>query len=312
MKTKRTMPVLIIVSIWLAIAAVSVSMGYFLIYKNFIRTAEDNMTAASNMAAEMTAGKLAELDLQISGITEQIACMGYAETKQFLDSCVKNNTFFSMRVFYRDGRVISCGNDFFNIDKNAERAFQGETVIGSPLWNGTKIFVFRVYKPVDQNRILAVTFPGQYISSMISSYKVWNNGTIFILDKEGMLIGSPWENMVFNNVNFMETAKYSPEYRGMADVSRKMIRGETGMSKYSMEGQNQITLFRPIPGSGGWSLGVIYPINESAMANIKEPFLGIAAILFFFSLFIVFFFSGFRAKPYDHQIKLPAASRGVS
>ena len=71
-----------------------------------------------------------------------------------------------MRMFYRDGRVICSGNDFFGIDANAERAFRGETVIGSPLWSGVEEYVFRIYKPVDQNRILVVTFPGQHISSM--------------------------------------------------------------------------------------------------------------------------------------------------
>ena len=295
----RAKTLLIILSICFVIIAISMSAGFLLSQRNLVAAIQDNMTVANALATEMVAGKLAELDSRIKVVTEQIARMDFAEIRQLLDSYVKNNTYLSMRVFYRDGRVICSGDDFFSIDANAEQAFRGETVIGSPLWNGVENFVLRIYKPVDQNRILAITFPGQYISSMISSYSVWNTGTLFILDSKGTLIGSTWENRVFNSVNYIENARYFSEYQGIADLSLRMIRGETGMARYLLGDQERITLFRPIPNSGGWSLGVAYPIDESPIAVVRKSFMETAAMMLFLGFLAAIICAGFIAKPYD-------------
>ena len=166
MQTFKTKTELIIFSICLIIIAIGIRTGIIILQRNRTAAIEEEMTIANAHAADMAAEKLAELDFRLSDITGQIVGKDYTNTKLFMDSLVKDNSFLAMRIFYRDGRVICSGEDFFSADANTERAFRGETVIGSLKWNRTGNFVLRSYKPIDQDRVLAATLSGQYISSI--------------------------------------------------------------------------------------------------------------------------------------------------
>jgi signal transduction histidine kinase/DNA-binding NarL/FixJ family response regulator/HPt (histidine-containing phosphotransfer) domain-containing protein len=318
LKSIRIKAAVTIFSTCFLITLVSVSIGFLLSWRNLNATIENDIDMASQLASEMITSKLSELDAKLGLYAEEIKDMDEEMISFFLEILVKeDNNYLAIRLVDRDRKVLSSYGTLAPDDQvvNEEymvRALGGELIITSPEWVGSEHFLLRVWRRVDDARVLVVNMPGTLFLDMLESFLVWNTGNIFILDKRGTIIASHWEDWVYKQYNFIEMAGDDPQFEDMAEVNRRMISGESGRAEYSLFGAERITFYQPINGSGGWSLGIAYLLKESPAASVGGYFLISGLVLLGLGLVTAVLCSGIIARPYIHNAELLAAAESAS
>ncbi len=159
--------------------------------------------------------------------------------------------------------------------------------------------------PGDAEHILVLTLDGMYFSNLVSGYKVWETGHIFIDDAEGNVIANIRAEWVLNRQNFIHQARENPQYRHIAALISKGIAGTRGIDSYSLGGVSRVCAYSPIDGSEeGWFLGIVAPLSESPVSGFDRGILLIAGVGVLLNLVMAFIASGFIKKPFEELATL--------
>ena len=194
------------------------------------------------------------------------------------------------------------------------QAFFGDSVISSTILteNGVKLCLAAPI-PGAHDRILAATIDGQYFSELLSGFKVWDTGHIFIVDSEGYIMANIRQNWVQQRANFMLWAQGDPGYEMAAQSVRRMVSGERGIGYYSINGTPRICAFTPIAGSGeGWALGVVAPLDESPVRDMDIGLLMIGVISIILNALAAIIGSELIKKPFEEAAALKEAAEANS
>jgi sigma-B regulation protein RsbU (phosphoserine phosphatase) len=122
----------------------------------------------------------------------------------------------------------------------------------------------------------------EWLRKIVSSIKILKTGYGFLISKNGTIVTHPAKELIMN-----ETIFCVAEARGdtkLREIGRKMIKGESGFVPYASIIHNKPCwmYYAPIP-STGWSLAVIFPLDEIAedisRLNRIVIFLGITGLL---------------------------------
>jgi len=101
------------------------------------------------------------------------------------------------------------------------------------------------------------------LQTFVSSIKILETGYGFLISKNGTLITHPSQELIINETLFgMAEARKDDRLR---DIARKMIKGESGSIPFNdLNSTIEYWMhYTPIP-SSGWSLAVLFPIQELA------------------------------------------------
>ena len=103
-----------------------------------------------------------------------------------------------------------------------------------------------------------------FLNELIVGEKIGTTGYAFITDNTGLVMAHPKVENIFT-LN-MSTLK------GMEDVSKKMMAGESGVSSYVFQGVPKTAGFAPVK-STGWSVGLTLPDAEYLQAahDVRDP-----------------------------------------
>ncbi|GAA0125998.1 methyl-accepting chemotaxis protein [Clostridium sp. CTA-19] len=100
------------------------------------------------------------------------------------------------------------------------------------------------------------------MSNNIAKVTLKGEGTAFILDKEGNSVASANFDDVINKHNEIKNAEKDELSKNVAEIHKKMIKGETGISKYKY-GIDKYLAYAPIENTNGWSVGIL--VEESVV-----------------------------------------------
>ncbi|GMO47539.1 MAG: hypothetical protein Pg6C_09710 [Treponemataceae bacterium] len=180
------------------------------------------------------------------------------------------------------------------------RAASGESIISTTRIDpATGKLVLHVCVPMNGGRVLAATVDGGYFSDVLDGLTIWETGHIFVIDGEGALIAGPTKAWVNERRNFIELAQEDAIFQDIGAVFSKMTLGRQGMGTYSLDGVERFCAYRRISGSkSGWSLGVIAPINEGPLRNMRNGMMIAALVCIGMSILAAFFVSGILEAPY--------------
>ncbi|GAA0116133.1 methyl-accepting chemotaxis protein [Clostridium senegalense] len=98
------------------------------------------------------------------------------------------------------------------------------------------------------------------MSNNIAKVTLKGEGTAFILDKEGNSVASANFDDVINKHNEIKNSEKNELSKNVAEIHKKMIKGETGISKYKY-GIDKYLAYAPIENTNGWSVGIL--VEES-------------------------------------------------
>lgn len=203
--------------------------------------------------------------VKLLAVTEQVRSMEWSIQEEFLTEIVSENAQFedvlvaNVNGEYRDtsgGHGTIGDRDYF------QRALQGETVISDqPIVSRVSgNTIIPAASPILDTRgrvvgVLTVTAPFSIIQEMVDEIRPGRTGYAYIVDKQGLFIAHPDENLVLNDFIF---AQESDRLRA---VGEEMVAGKTGFDEYDFRGSERYVSYTPIPITG-WSLSTLVPVEE--------------------------------------------------
>jgi PAS domain S-box-containing protein len=134
-----------------------------------------------------------------------------------------------------------------------------------------------------------------FLIEQISSIKVGETGYPFIVDARGIVIAHP-------NREFILKTDMNKE-EGLEDISKQMLRQQTGAEEYTFRGKKKVAGFAPIAMTG-WSVGVTQDKDEiMALAYSNRNFILIISGVFLgITILAVFSFSRTISTPIEKTL----------
>ena len=216
----------------------------------------------------------------------------------------------ALTVFDRDGIVSSYGapispQELADHSEWIEMAFGGKTIITSPFYcAGTDDFVIHIYTPAGEDRVLSQTISGLIFCDLISEYRLWNTGNIFMLDSEGTIIADVDRELVLERRNFIRDLQENPgqadeEGRQIAGFYQDMLSTYKGVGTYTYQGVERICSFTHITDSlTGWRVAVSAPLRESSLSNVRQILIWTALLFLVIWAAISIAISAIIVRPY--------------
>jgi signal transduction histidine kinase/CheY-like chemotaxis protein len=213
--------------------------------------------------------------------------------------------FLSLTVLDQNGIIADFGVSVctaagYDNSVYMKRALTGEVDISTTHYDdGHDHFVIHIFVPMGRDRVLSATIPAMIFSDLISGFKLWNTGSIFIVDEEATMIANVRDHLVYNRFNFITDSADDPGMRGAGSVFSDMLDIDEGSGSYYYDGQRRLSVYKRVSSANvGWHIGVVAPYNESPMQNVLGGML-FASLLFLASGVIVsIFFSRIAIKPF--------------
>ena len=221
----------------------------------------------------------------------------------------------SQSFFNRSGIITDCGDiptsaeEIQADSKIIEMVYGGMTVISSPFYSSeTGDFIIRVYTPMDMQTgsdgILSLTMSGMIFSDLVSGYKLWQTGNIYIINEEGTIIADVEKELVLGQRNFLNEYNADPdsasdEISGIARYLRQALLNEKGLDSYKYKGVERLCSYRLISGTLlGWRVAVVAPLTESPKASVRQGLVLAALFFLLIGLILSVIMSKFVSKPY--------------
>ncbi len=183
---------------------------------------------------------------------------------------------------YPDGSTAELGDRGY-----FKEAMQGRTVFSDMIIS--RVIdrpVFIIASPIrgDNNRVqgvLLVRADGAMLSEITDNLGYGASGYSYIIDGKGALIAHENRDFVMDQRNFIEEARNNPEFRDLAAMFQRMVRGESGFDEYNFIGTDRFFGYAPIEGTD-WSIAV-GAMKDDVFAPIYalQWAIGIASLIFF-------------------------------
>jgi signal transduction histidine kinase/CheY-like chemotaxis protein len=220
-------------------------------------------------------------------------------------------------VFNQINLMDSCGEfpvspDLF-YEPFMRTARAGGQAVSNTMHSPDDSLVIYVSAPIYGDLVLAAMIPGQYFSNLLSQFRFWQTGHLFINDREGYVVANIRPVWVQQRYNFLKMAEADSVYNDLASMTKRGIAGERGIARYSIDGVPRLCAFRPVSGSdGGWFVAIVAPLAESALKDIPSGILLICVITMALSVVAAFFGALFLRRPYEEADRLRKDAEALS
>jgi signal transduction histidine kinase/DNA-binding response OmpR family regulator len=296
---------LVIISIAAVITASCIAFSIFFTQSQIFKIFENDMSLAADLADDLIT---ARLDLLVSNASEAVEYM-HDLPEGRLPAALRYlvgefEAFSAMTVYDSGGRVLF---SYSRIPVPLEpgdgeyvrRALRGERVISTTRGGAGRELVFNLCMPMAGNRVVAIAAPGLLFSDILSKYRIWDSGSIFVVDREGVLVASSHTQEVLNRTNVIEQGRREAGWAGMGRFVALMIQGGRGAGRYAYFGEDRICAYVPVTGAGAdWFLGAAAPLAESPAIRARYLLMITAALFLGLGLIAAFFASESIARPF--------------
>ena len=284
----RIKAALVIILIVFAITAANFASSMFFTRQGLIETMERWQRLDSSLANNLISTQVFLLKSNAAMVAERLRNVPKEEMPDIMRTQLKEfPNFMAFTVFNRTEEVASCGNfptsaHYLKNSPYLHSAFEGKSVISTTRYEpdaGYSLF-FHVCVPIEENLVLSATIPGTFFCKLVSEYRFWQTGSIFVIDEQGTLIAHSNALRVNERLNYIEKAKTDPDMQSIGKFFEKMISNKRGSGVYSLHGQERVCAYQRISASTmGWVVGVVAPIDESPQIKVQQGLL-VSSLLF--------------------------------
>jgi signal transduction histidine kinase/DNA-binding NarL/FixJ family response regulator/HPt (histidine-containing phosphotransfer) domain-containing protein len=284
---------------------ITVGTSLFFMRSNIEQTIMDDITIMRDITNEFISSEISLLKSKTLAAANRLKATPMDSWGAVLqDEVESSDVFKAIHVFERNGLLLAgygypkTPTDLLFTDFS-RKAFNGETIITSTRLDPSGELVFHVFAPLAQ-LLLSATISGTYFSQLLEGHRVWETGSLFIIDGEGTVIANKRSYFVLNRYNFLADPSQSKEVLSTQAFTRRMLRNTEGVGRYKLEGLEQICVYTKIKASNsGWVLGVSAPIKENPAAYLDRGLLYMTCIFLTFGGLMAFFASGFVDKQFN-------------
>lgn len=255
----------------------TVIIGVISALLNFFSTMnllEQTMTETVQIAAERVEQELSAY----CNIVYEVGCIKQLSDEQV--SVEQKQALINQRAqvhgFQRGNILDANGNSIFDGNNYSDReyyqvAIKGQRFISEPLVSKvtgefTVIIAAPIWKDgVPGSSVVGVVYfvpVGTFLNDIVTSIEISKGSGAYILNGSGTTIAHPDMEKVTNEENAIEQAKTNSGLKHLAELSEKMIAGESGYGSYMYSGQTKVLAYAPISGTNNWSIGISAPITD--------------------------------------------------
>ena len=272
---------------------------------------EKELSLALDIADTVVTTKIGLLKSNAEIIAARLANIETSDLQQAMELQMEEfEDFISLVVYDNRGKIaISggavAGEDLSGEDERIMSAFNGAKVLSSPHFCGEDgDLIMHVYMPIDSKRILSASVPGMLFSDILSQYRLWQTGSIFMIDSGGTFVASNNElypDFVSEQRNFIHEAQNNPEVKDAGEFYQKMISTtQPGSGRYVFEGKERLCVYKYVTDSiVGWRIGVVAPLDESPQNSVRNSLLSASVLLLLLGILISVVVSDFAVIPFQ-------------
>ena len=302
----RIKAALIIMAIVFAFTAASFFLSLSLTQRHMTDMMEQELALALDIADSEVSTNIRLVKANAETMAARLGTASETEMTEVMAAQMEEfKDFISLTVYDREGIAVHCGepvnHDVFLLEQEyIQAAFRGEDFLSSAHYNNANgNFVIHAFVPMGQDRVLSATFPGQFFSNLLSEYKLWKTGSIFVVDERGTFVASHRSDLVLDQRNFIEDAKTDHTFESAAEFYKSMIVNDHASGRYTLEGQERLCVYKRVTGSkSGWYIGVVAPLRESPLQTVHDGLLLSALYFLAAGAIVSIVASGIVIKPF--------------
>lgn len=268
LKTKlilNTIPVVVLT------ALLSLGVGVYSSYQGLTQNVNSDLTSMGQILTESITHGLDNMksSLQSVASSNTLGAPGLNEPAiaNLLEQQRSSYGYESLSLVSRDGKIVSA-DPHLNGKSVADQAYfqaalTGKTYFSEPMKDLNGNFRVIACTPISNDNfkgVLMATMDAHVYSSFIQNVVVGKTGSAFIINKDGVLIG----NIAPEKIDQRKTA----EIYKYADLT------QSGITIYSYSTGDRICYHAPLPGTDGWSFGIVAPIKEMT-SSIEYTIIGL-------------------------------------
>lgn len=149
-----------------------------------------------------------------------------------------------------------------------KQIFEGkDLIISEPersVFSNNPVFVVAAAFKDYQGQVMGLygaTIPLETLAKMVKDIQLGKTSFPLVVTSKGTVMVHPDQSQIMNlDIN---NADEKLGYKGLSEIGKRMIKGETGYGKYSdNKGVVRYVFFAPVESSPGWSLGIVVPVDE--------------------------------------------------
>ncbi|RJQ77313.1 MAG: HAMP domain-containing protein [Desulfobacteraceae bacterium] len=161
-----------------------------------------------------------------------------------------------------------------------KKAMLGETVVSDPVVSrATGKNVIVVASPIKKDGqitgMLGGTVTLEDISQRITSVQAGKTGYAYMIQEDGLVIAHPSKDALMK-LNPVKDSGIDPRLK---EAMQKVVRGETGISRYTFEGVDKYVAYTPVPGAH-WGIAVTAPVAELSAKLASLPVFAFVIAIF--------------------------------
>ena len=310
---------IVIIAIAVVVIAFGNAVGAVFLTRSIRSTMGDDLLVAVDIADQFLTNELELFKLKAAEAAADIKLLYKSgEREGVLEQVLEKYPAYSgFSVFNETVLYDSCGKFsvspdlFYEPFMRAARA--GGQAVSNTMHNPDGSLVVYVSAPIEGTLVLAAAIPGQFFSNLLSQFRFWQTGHLFINDREGYVVANIRPVWVQERYNFLKMAEADSVYNDLAAMTRRGIAGERGIARYSIDGVPRMCAFRPVSGSdGGWFVAIVAPLAESALKNIPSGILLICVITMALSVVAAFIGAFVLKRPYAEADRLRKDAEAMS
>ncbi len=274
-KEKKTLRFKILTAVVAMISIIAILFGLLASYLANLSTQnclKDSMAATATVAAEAAGNKVERFASLAQVIANNELLYNDSSTDEqklaYLKAMYSANSELAGINFYTvGGTLLTDGKDYSSSDFFKE-AKSGKNYISSPETDkATGELVFNVSTPVWRGGTSGSTVVGvvnflvkqEAMNSIIEKIKVSNNGTAYMIDKNGYTIANIDVSLVQTKDNAIENAKTNSSLQALAAILTDATAGNSGFGTYTYKNVNKFVAYAPVAGTDNWSICVSAP-----------------------------------------------------
>ncbi|WP_236897709.1 MULTISPECIES: methyl-accepting chemotaxis protein [Clostridium] len=212
----------------------------------------------------------------------------------------------SIKMGYADmnGNIIYTTGEQTNIKDTTyfKKSMSGENFINDPEVNEDKTAMTMVYSVPIKNDdsiigVLVSVRDGMELSEMIKKISFGETGSAYMINSQSNSIAYKDSSMPLNQYNSIKEAEKDPSLKGIADMQKRMIAGETGLSLYTFGGKESYGGFAPIE-KEKWSVVVILEKSEllSELDSLKFSITLTSILFLIIGILVIYIISNRLSK----------------
>ncbi len=248
----NTIPVVILTVL------LSLGVGVYSSYQGLTQNMNDDLTTMGNILTESINNGMNTMKTSFRSValSSTLSAPGLtsAQLKTILEQQKDSMGYESLSLVTTDGLVLSSKADLNGKNIADQQYFKdalaGNTYFSEPMNDINGNFCVIACTPISNNNfkgVLMAIMDSNVYSPYIQNIVVGKTGSAFIINKDGVLIGNISKEKV--------TQRKTAEIHKYADLTK------SGITVYSYSTGDRICYHAPLPGTNGWSFGIVAPIK---------------------------------------------------